>query len=464
MTSVVICRDRAFADQLSPLLPGVTVTTAPDPAVKWDVAVHWTPGFAPVNALRHLNPPAALERLASLPTARKVLRLNGLRTLPGFGQASTPSLGGGFCRVHLFDGAAISVRAPGGRYHRQNLVSMALRALYCLGLDFGAVDLRPRRLTATVLRIDPAPAVDAPLAEAYARAMLPRLAGETGDGGPVKIGADPEFIVFRRRDGRRVPASRFFRRHAGIGCDWAPGFRGFPLGELRPSPSECPLRLTETLAVQIERARRHVGGDFGLVAGSRPYPSLYIGGHVHFSGVVLTADLLRALDTYVALPVLLLEAASPASSRRRRYGFLGDCRRKRHGGFEYRTLPSWLVSPEVTAAVLCLAYLVVLEHRRLRGRLLVDPERQEAFYQADKETLRPLWPRLWADLRATPSYSRFRSPLRILPDLIERRVTWDERLELGAAWSQYKPDQVKAEPAITALAMALRLFTRRATK
>lgn len=459
MSSVVICRDQTTAAQLTALLPGTEVTADPNPAARWDLAVHWHPAGANVHARRQLNPPEALARLASPPAARRLLQLNGIRTPPWFGAATAPLPRGRFCRVHLFDGVAVAVRGAGGR-RRQIAVAAALRALYCLGLDFGSVDLRSGRLTATVLRVDPAPAVSGPLARAYARAMRPRL-GETESQspGPVKIGADPEFVVFRRRTGRRVPASRFFRRYAALGTDWAPGFRGFPLGELRPVAAECPLELTERLAAQVEQARRHVGANCGLVAGSRPYPSLHIGGHVHFSGLLLTTDLLRALDTYVALPVLLLEAAAPARSRRRRYGFLGDCRHKRHGGFEYRTLPSWLVSPEVTTAVLCLAYLVVVEVGRLRQRLLTRPDLQEAFYKADKDTLRAYWPSLWADLRATPSFACFRGPLRVLADMIKRRVSWDERLELGATWSQFKPSKMGIEPAATALATALRLFS-----
>ena len=69
------------------------------------------------------------------------------------------------------------------------------------------------------------------------------------------------------------------------------------------------------------------------------------------SRIWLTSRLLRVLDNYLALPFILIEDQN-TKLRRPRYGFLGDFRRKTHGGFEYRTLPSWIVSPRITKGVI----------------------------------------------------------------------------------------------------------------
>ncbi|MCZ4142661.1 hypothetical protein BZG17_33240, partial [Escherichia coli] len=104
-------------------------------------------------------------------------------------------------------------------------------------------------------------------------------------------------------------------------------------------------------------------------AGSMPQRGLPLGGHVHFSGITLNGELLRTLDNYLALPLAMLQDPR-GDARRPRYGALGDFRLKSHGGFEYRTLPSFLVSPLVAKGVVGLAGLIASNYRRLRQRPL----------------------------------------------------------------------------------------------
>ena len=177
---------------------------------------------------------------------------------------------------------------------------------------------------------------------------------------PLRLGADPEFVVVEKATGQVLPASRFLPRPGAVGCDGytsAPGV--YPVAELRPAPSSDPRRLVEHLRRCLQQAAAWLPGEEARwQAGSEPAPGLPTGGHIHFSGIPLSGSLLRALDTYLAVPLFLLEPPGSAARRRARHGFLGDVRPKRHGGFEYRTPSSWLVSPEVALGALCLARVV----------------------------------------------------------------------------------------------------------
>ena len=97
-----------------------------------------------------------------------------------------------------------------------------------------------------------------------------------------------------------------------------------------------------------------------------PFRGHPIGGHIHFSQIQLTTDLLHALDTYLAIPDLLVEGSHRSRRRRRRYGYLGEYRLEGHGGFEYRTLSSWITTIHRAQATLSLAKIIAVEYPRLK--------------------------------------------------------------------------------------------------
>src|SRR5690606_17952603 len=156
------------------------------------------------------------------------------------------------------------------------------------------------------------------------------------------------------RSARLVIASRYLSRHGVIGVDdqRLTGSRtARPIAELRPRPENDPSQLVrnmQRLLLRMPRALRR--RRYGWYAGSGRAP-YHTGGHVHFSGLPLTGPIIRALDTYLALPFLLIENPVKARRRRAKYGRLGEVRRKRWG-FEYRTPPSWLVAPRFAEAAL----------------------------------------------------------------------------------------------------------------
>jgi hypothetical protein len=73
----------------------------------------------------------------------------------------------------------------------------------------------------------------------------------------------------------------------------------------------------------------------------------------------------------------MIENPRSASLRRKRYGNLADFRIKKYGGFEYRTLGSWLVSPEITRGVLCLAKITISHYLELDQNYFASPGRSE---------------------------------------------------------------------------------------
>lgn len=409
-----------------------------------DVVVRWGTLAGPDARLREFNRRAALARALQRPQRLEVLRAAGIPLA-----ARVPRY---FYRVAVWDLRPCLVRRVrrGRRRRRTGIRALdpdsskvvryatyaATRAVHALRLDFGVVDLRVRsQKDIAVIDVDPAPPPDGPDGRALLRALAASLRSEH-DYGTVLLGADPELLFRDRTRGLLVPASRFLDRKGAIGLDSArwPGRRGArPVAELRPAASLNPDRLVLRLRRLLLRLRRRVPSRrLAWIAGSGSarFP---IGGHIHFGGVRPNGPLLRALDTYLAIPVLLLEDPDRARRRRRRYGWLGDFRAK-DWGFEYRTLPSWLVGRRYARAVLHLALLVVRHWPRLARDPFLDPELHRAFRQCDKEPFYQLFPQLWADIRALPDYPEVADVLSVLPAMVERRACWPEARDIRRAW------------------------------
>ncbi|WP_246188104.1 putative amidoligase domain-containing protein [Paenibacillus tengchongensis] len=248
---------------------------------------------------------------------------------------------------------------------------------------------------------------------------------------------DPEFLLLREDTGRVVPAARFLPTDGVAGCDAGPaGTRGaFPVAELRPAPRGTPRALLAQLMSAAATADRRIADrTLAWRAGGMPLPGWALGGHLHFSGVALTAPLLRALDNYLALPLLLLEDGR-AAGRRPHYGTLGDFRRQPHGGFEYRTLPSFLVSPLIARGAVYLAHLIASRYEELPDRPLDRDDLHTAFYSGDRTLLRPEIPPLIARLRRLEGYAEAAGSIEPLFRLISEGRTWDETRNIRPLWS-----------------------------
>jgi len=319
---------------------------------------------------------------------------------------------------------------------------LAIKTLYTLGLDHGAVRMESSgNGGCAVISIDPCPWKGVTnLAATYRESWKQHqeLLDEELSHRPIPIlGMDPEFLLVQMPESKIVPASRFLERTGMAGCDSVTigGRRIYPVAELRPAPSSEPRELLAHLMRAFAAASRSIS-DHSLIwqAGGMPQRGLPLGGHIHFSGVNLTGELLRALDNYLALPLAFLQDPR-GSGRRPRYGALGDFRLKSYGGFEYRTLPSFLVSPLVAKGVVALAGLIASGYTQLRQRPLEKAEVHTAFYEGKREVIKDHIPALVDDLKRLDGYARYERYASPLILQLKLGRTWDESRDIRKLWN-----------------------------
>ncbi|CAM4430579.1 hypothetical protein FHS16_001730 [Paenibacillus endophyticus] len=321
----------------------------------------------------------------------------------------------------------------------RRVVRTAVAALYALGLDIGEAEVGLGGDGRTAVR-DAWPMLRDTRQEA---AVLRRFAAWHAAAGAgavdrqLLIGADPEFVLVTP-EGKIASASRFF----GAGVGGAAGTDAllvgrrllYPVAELRPEPAEDPAALAANVRRLLLRAAERISDPaLRWAAGAMPVPGLALGGHIHLSGAPLTSRLLRLLDSYAAFPLALVE--DPAGrARRPRYGMLGDFRLQPHGGFEYRTLPSWLVSPAAAKAAFALALLCAREEHNLTYIPALDERYMEAYYSGDRTELAGCLDQAAGQLGATTSYAAYASYIEPLLDAARRGMTWDESADLRVKW------------------------------
>lgn len=327
-------------------------------------------------------------------------------------------------------------------------VRLAVRSVHALGLDFGMATIGITARDRTILlNVTPTPILHGRMLELFEEAINAYITRDSTDeqtwrqqgryANQFQMGTDLEFML-RSPQGRMVVASKYLPRKGRVGCDdrsLAQDGERFPLAEVRPDPATTPeelianIRETLTDAHQMIRSR-----NVQWVAGSMPFKNFPIGGHIHFSDLPYSSKLVKAFDTYLGFPVMMIEANPTATKRRPKYGFLGDVRFKSHGGFEYRTPGSWLVSPEIALAVIALAYVVAVHHRDLHEDLFVSPKKQRQFYVADKQGLHVDFQRIWKQIESTSTYRRYQGVLRIFPEMVEEGVSWNEAVDIRRSW------------------------------
>ncbi len=317
---------------------------------------------------------------------------------------------------------------------------LAIRSVHSLGLDFGMVTIGVSNKEHFVINVSPKPILNKKINLRLTNAIQslqqkllnPIVASE------VMLGADPEFVL-RRNSGKFVLASTYFTKSGAVGCDqiWLRGDKTkkkLPIVELRPSPSNEPETLVRIIYNKLLAASKKIkDSSIQFLAGSHPLRGYPIGGHIHFSNIYLNSFLIRALDNYLALPLFLLEDPH-GFDRRPRYGFVGDYREQFHGGFEYRTLPSWLISPRVTKGVLALAKLVACSYPNLRQAPLSLPAIQNAYYNGNQTKLLEIVYSLWGDIESQPLYNTYRNYLDPFKDSIFKLERWDEEVDIRPRW------------------------------
>lgn len=344
----------------------------------------------------------------------------------------------------------------------RRVTRVAVRAIYSLGLDLGiaivAIDGDGRTAALAVRQIPTFHDDDgSPWAEAlgrfrtmYAHSVADGMNLQGGESEALSttaayrssgsesrkrilIGADPEFVLIKE-NGRIASADRYFGVGGGAGADaLLVGQRlMYPIGELRPDPASTPDELAANVRRQLIRADAKAD-DHSLrwVAGAMPISGVALGGHIHVSGIPMTSRLLRQLDRYVALPIAMIESDS---GRRPRYGMLGDFRQQSHGGFEYRTLPSWLVSPAAAKAAFALTLLCAHDTWSLPTPPMLPERVEEAFYRGDRRTLVKQLDGIAAELAASPSYAAYAHWIEPLFSAARQGTVWDEAADIRRKW------------------------------
>ncbi|NVM56950.1 MAG: hypothetical protein HWN51_02355 [Desulfobacterales bacterium] len=243
------------------------------------------------------------------------------------------------------------------------------------------------------------------------------------------IGADPEFGLLEYGKKFR-PACNFIpskEQPKNFGCD---GFSA--IAELRPLPAHDPLRLVDNIRTALREGARHgwipLKNEWraGSMVGNQP-----IGGHIHF-GVKKTDELIKSLDTYLAHTLALIENPEKARYRHQRFGGLGAVHEQPHG-FEYRPPSSWLVSPEISAGILSLAFVVVneaLEGKLHNGHSLENVE----FTHLNYDYLRDIHEGAKKEIVKLAGYKKYQPYIDYIYSLIRRRQTWNETADIRQTW------------------------------
>lgn len=189
-----------------------------------------------------------------------------------------------------------------------------------------------------------------------------------------KLGADPEFCftTCTRSAGGRILAGPIRVDASTIGLAQGPAFgadNNGRLAEIRPWPSRSAVEVVASVLNTL----RWLALLNDKAAGCEWECGAYLyddglGGHVHFGRKRPTRrQEVSALDS-VEEGLLSLGIYPQDEQRRRRagdarrqiYGALGDFRLQKHG-YEYRTYPSWLDSPELAFLTITLSKLAVLK-------------------------------------------------------------------------------------------------------
>ncbi len=402
-------------------------------------------GKVPIK--RNINSARALMNSVNKETIEEILSLNGIAANLSQGELVNKSYD-----ILIWDRTVLSIRqiiygktSVSKKYIEENqapkIAELAIRAMYLLGLDYAMITVTVNgQRKIKISGIDASPQIrDNDLYVLIQKLDNIKKMYQDGwtDQAEVKLGADPEFMIANSKNNKMVPASEFFPREGLVGCDniRVPSRQQRPVAELRPKPDPSPTVLHSNIRQGLEQANKLVPyRNIKWLAGSQPFSSYSTGGHIHFSNLDLNNQVLRALDNYLGLPVFLIENQVTAVKRRRKYGQLADYRVKDYGGFEYRTPGSWLISPEITMAVLCLAKIITSNYTKLKRNLFTSAEAQRAFYNGDQPYFKPFFEDIWRDIQRLDVYDDYKQQLKIIPSMIAENLCWDEKADIRKSW------------------------------
>lgn len=268
------------------------------------------------------------------------------------------------------------------------------------------------------------------------------------------LGCDPEFTI--EQNGRLVRASTALGQMDNITHeDWGPSI-GDDCGslELRPPPTEKSREMITRIRGMLVDLNMQTNGMYVARAGSY-YRGRPLGGHIHVSRDMLSPDIEKdsnMVTVYVALPMSLIEVPKEKFFREDYgYGRPFNYRYQPHG-VEFRTFPSWLVSPLWTRRVFDLTRQILEDKPKVLSddftklitgwsgglaRYNTISVRNESFRavcgRVFEDTVIPYWNRLMSEDRIM---ARLLGPWR---EMILRGRYWEPQHDMLTAWRVYDP-------------------------
>ena len=288
------------------------------------------------------------------------------------------------------------------------------------------------------------------------------------------IGSDPE-IGFTNDHGDQIRATDLFDYHregsllGNIDFDGHKDIMEIKTGKGDSCPKLHTARLKNLLISFARRLdyfkRIKEGNGFRVVAGSMVNNDP-MGGHFHFqikgnSGLAFASS----LDLFLAVPIMMLATKKSFVIRPKNqdnygtYGKLSDIRAgKTHGGWEYRTTPSWILSENLSKSLLCLSYVVTYEiyagDKTVSKFSDLPTNAEKAYYTADKKYFFPLMDKIFTEIKEMQLYPIYALEIASLFGLIKAFNTannkkhWLETKCIFGRWG-ITEDLLKGQHSIT---------------
>ena len=255
------------------------------------------------------------------------------------------------------------------------------------------------------------------------------------------IGADPEFCVVKNdtlKNGESFKECNCFGHDGG----------GIAL-EIRPDFSKDPLRVVSNIhrnLLQVVMKDPKFLSEYEWHAGSYVKGSP-IGGHIHVGGIpTTTLKVVTAcnwLDQFVGSTTVLLEKHEDGVFRRNAgYGGKSDYRTNEHG-FEYRTPSSWVTSPYIAAAVLCLAKATIHEAIKQKGSGCPDLVTAEQIRRMNTGPIRGNFPKIWEGITKMELYKEYQPQIDLIATLINNKRTWFPKTSMKESWGMVNFDEMQ---------------------
>lgn len=326
---------------------------------------------------------------------------------------------------------------------KQDIINLAKSALFCLGLDFGMVNIGiTQEGKCYVLDVD---ATCTNMSDSCLKAymfqfvkLLQKYDDLIINKQDITIGADPECLLKDKDTNNLVFASDFFSKEGSLGLDARSieaGRQYFPIVEVRPKYSTNPVNVADSIKSILTYAGKYINyKNIGLYSGSMPLYDYWLGGHIHF-GIKPNRKFIAALDNYLSLPVMMILKPASARQRNSRYGRLGNYRLKSHGGFEYCTLSSWLIDPKLAASILCLSKVIAQEYLNLREEFLCTYSDIRAYYLVNKLYFKDKIPKIIYSISKTDTFKEYAEYIKpLFKDVLECNE-WNEDDDIKKQWS-----------------------------